>query len=89
MRLRPTADFHPVQRGWSAYFRNGDSGRRSTVVDGYVHERLALIPGRKHGLMGRNRTTPAGNRRPDQIGIFRLTGNAHPTTACQEVAARR
>jgi hypothetical protein len=85
MRLRPVADFNPVLRGWSAYFRNGDSGRRLNAVDRYVHEQLAIIPGRKHGLAGRNWTTHYSNGRPDRLGIFRLTGNAHWATACQEV----
>ncbi|MET9660757.1 group II intron reverse transcriptase/maturase [Streptomyces sp. NPDC006510] len=34
------ADINPVLRGWAAYFRNGNSGRKFNAVDGYVHERL-------------------------------------------------
>ncbi|WP_443035087.1 group II intron maturase-specific domain-containing protein [Streptomyces sp. BE133] len=30
------ADLNPVLRGWAAYFRNGNSGRKFNVVDGYV-----------------------------------------------------
>ncbi|MEU4302160.1 group II intron maturase-specific domain-containing protein [Kitasatospora aureofaciens] len=51
------ADLNPVLRGWAAYFRNGNSGRKFNAVDGYVHERLAIFASRKHGLAGRNWTT--------------------------------
>jgi len=30
-----------ILRGWKAYFRNGTSSRKFTIVDHYVHERLA------------------------------------------------
>ena len=63
-------DFMPVLRGWSAYFRNGDSGRRFNAVDGCAHEQLVLVPGRKHGLAGRNWTTHAA-RTPDRSGSRR------------------
>ncbi|MFD9286606.1 group II intron maturase-specific domain-containing protein [Streptomyces mirabilis] len=42
------ADLNPVLRGWAAYFRNGNSGRKFNVVDGYVHERLAIFASAKH-----------------------------------------
>lgn len=51
------ADLNPVLRGWAAYFRNGNSGRKFNAVDGYVHERLAIFASRKHRLRGRNWTT--------------------------------
>ena len=44
------ADLNPVLRGWGAYFRNGNSGRKFNAVDGYVHERLAIFASAKHGL---------------------------------------
>jgi group II intron maturase len=43
------ADLNPVLRGWAAYFRNGNSGRKFNAVDGYVYERLAILTSRKHG----------------------------------------
>ncbi|WP_377271623.1 group II intron maturase-specific domain-containing protein [Peterkaempfera sp. SMS 1(5)a] len=30
-------------RGWAAYFRNGNSGRKFNAVDDYVHERLLAV----------------------------------------------
>ncbi|MGW0771664.1 group II intron maturase-specific domain-containing protein [Streptomyces sp. NPDC002676] len=44
------ADLNPVLRGWAAYFRNGNSGRKFDVVDHYVHERLAIFASAKHRL---------------------------------------
>jgi group II intron reverse transcriptase/maturase len=75
------ADLNPVLRGWSAYFRNGNSGRRFNAVDSYVHERLAIFASRKHGLAGRNWTTRYSQGWLDRLGVFRLTGNVHWTTA--------
>ena len=47
-------DLNPVLRGWGNYFRNGNSARRFAAVDGYVHERIAILASRKYGLRGRN-----------------------------------
>jgi len=32
-----------ILRGWGAYFRNGTSSRKFTIIDNYVHERLAIF----------------------------------------------
>jgi len=47
-------DLNPVLRGWGNYFRNGNSARKFAAVDGYVHERIAILASRKYGLRGRN-----------------------------------
>ncbi|MFE0759627.1 group II intron maturase-specific domain-containing protein [Streptomyces smyrnaeus] len=45
------ADPKPVLRGWTAYFRNGNSGRKPRAVDGYIDERLTILPaGSDHPL---------------------------------------
>jgi RNA-directed DNA polymerase len=75
------ADLNPVLRGWSAYFRNGNSGRRCNAVDGYVHERLAIFASRKHRLRGRNWTTRFTYGWISRLGVYRLTGNVHRATA--------
>ncbi|MEV7190122.1 group II intron reverse transcriptase/maturase [Kitasatospora sp. NPDC093102] len=69
------ADLNPVLRGWAAYFRNGNSGRKFNAVDGYVHERLAIFASRKHGLRGRNWTTRFTYAWISRLGVYRLTGN--------------
>ncbi|MFD7057019.1 group II intron maturase-specific domain-containing protein [Streptomyces mirabilis] len=75
------ADLNPVLRGWAAYFRNGSSGRKFNVVDGYVHERLAIFASAKHGLAGRNWTTRFTYGWITRLGVYRLTGNVHRATA--------
>ena len=61
-----------VLRGWKAYFRNGTSSRKFTIVDHYVHERLAIFDSAKHGRTRRNwqRHDKAWLER---IGVFRLS----------------
>jgi RNA-directed DNA polymerase len=68
------ADLNPVLRGWGAYFRNGNSGRKFNAVDGYVHERLAILASRKHGLRGRNWVTRFTYGWITRLGVYRLTG---------------
>ncbi|WP_393073457.1 group II intron reverse transcriptase/maturase [Streptomyces sp. LN704] len=75
------ADLNPVLRGWAAYFRNGNSGRKFNVVDGYVHERLAIFASAKHRLAGRNWTTRFTYEWITRLGVYRLTGNVHRATA--------
>ncbi|MFF4763167.1 group II intron reverse transcriptase/maturase [Streptomyces sp. NPDC001292] len=75
------ADLNPVLRGWAAYFRNGNSGRKFNAVDGYVHERLAIFASRKHRLRGRNWTTRFTYEWITRLGVYRLTGNVHRATA--------
>lgn len=75
------ADLNPVLRGWGAYFRNGNSGRKFNAVDGYVHERLAIFASRKHGRRGRNWTTRYTYGWITRLGVYRLTGTVHWVTA--------
>jgi RNA-directed DNA polymerase len=75
------ADLNPVLRGWGAYFRNGNSGRKFNAVDGYVHERLAILASRKHGLRGRNWTTRFTYGWITRLGVYRLTGTVRRATA--------
>jgi RNA-directed DNA polymerase len=75
------ADLNPVLRGWAAYFRNGNSGRKFNAIDGYVHERLAILASRKHGLRGRNWTTRYTYGWISRLGVYRLSGNVHWATA--------
>ncbi|WP_411153436.1 group II intron maturase-specific domain-containing protein [Streptomyces sp. A30] len=75
------ADLNPVLRGWAAYFRNGNSGRKFNTVDGYVHERLAIFASRKHRLRGRNWTTRFTYEWITRLGVHRLTGNVRWATA--------
>lgn len=61
-----------VLRGWGAYFRNGTSSRKFTIIDSYVHERLAIFDSAKHGRTGNNwlRHDRAWLER---LGVYRLS----------------
>ena len=75
------AGLNRVLRGWGAYFRYGNSARKFTVIDSYVHERLAIFASTKHGLAGRNwqrRFTWAWCGR---LGVYRLHGTVRYGTA--------
>jgi RNA-directed DNA polymerase len=74
------ADLNPVLRGWGGYFRNGNSARKFNAVDGYVHERLAILASRKHGLRGRNWTTRFTYGWVTRLGVYRLTGTVRRAT---------
>lgn len=76
-----SADPNPVLRGWAAYFSNGNSGRKFNVIDGYVHERLAILTSRKHGQAGRNWATRYTCGWITRLGVYRLTGNVRWATA--------
>jgi hypothetical protein len=75
------ADLNPVLRGWGAYFRNGNSGRKFDAVDGYVHERPAILASREHGLRGRNWATRFTYGWVTRLGVYRLTGTVRRATA--------
>ncbi|WUH95631.1 group II intron reverse transcriptase/maturase [Streptomyces sp. NBC_00433] len=75
------ADLNPILRGWATYFRNGNSGRKFNVIDGYVHERLAIFASGKHRLAGRNWTTRCTYGWITRLGVYRLTGNVRRATA--------
>jgi RNA-directed DNA polymerase len=45
---------NPVIRGWGNYFRYGNSARKFTTVDSFVHQRLAKLASVKYGLPNRN-----------------------------------
>lgn len=74
-------DLNPVLPGWGAYFRNGNSGRKFNAVDGYVHERLAILASRKHGRRGRNWTTRFTYGWVTRLGVYRLTGTVRRARA--------
>jgi RNA-directed DNA polymerase len=70
------ARLNPVLRGWGNYFRYGNSSRKFTTVDSYVHMRLARLASMKYGLKHRN--WAKGNRFDlewlSSLGVYRLTG---------------
>ncbi|MDQ6782837.1 MAG: group II intron reverse transcriptase/maturase [Actinomycetota bacterium] len=67
-------DLNPVLRGWGNYFRNGNSSQKLSVVDSYVHERMARLASTKYGLHGLNWTTRFTYGWMTNVGIYRLSG---------------
>ena len=73
---------NPLLRGWSGYFRFGNSARKFSVIDSYVAERMAILASNKYGLSGRNWATRFTYEWLQHLGIYRLNGkvingNAH------------
>ena len=65
---------NPVLRGWGAYFRQGNSSAKFGAIDAYVHERVAKLASRKHGLAGFNWSDRFTWDWLGNLGIYRLTG---------------
>lgn len=68
------ADLNPVLRGWGAYFRHGNSAKKFTAVDGYVHQRMAKLASAKYKTRGLQITTRFNYGWMTGLRIYRLTG---------------
>jgi RNA-directed DNA polymerase len=74
-------DLNPVLRGWGAYFRQGNSSAKFGAIDAYVHERVARLASRKHGLRGFHWSNRFTWEWLGNLGIYRLTGTVRYPTA--------
>ena len=74
-------DLNPVLRGWGTYFRQGNSTAKFGAIDWYVHERMARLASRKHGLRGINWQDRFTWTWLSDLGIHRLTGTVRYPTA--------
>lgn len=74
-------ELNPVLRGWGAYFRQGNSSAKFGAIDAYVHERMARLASRKHGLHGINWVDRFTWVWLGGLGIYRLTGTVRYPTA--------
>jgi hypothetical protein len=70
----------PVLRGWSVYFRQGNSARVFGQINRYVHERLALFASKQHRQVGRGWTTRYPTSWLRELGVFRLSGTRGGST---------
>jgi RNA-directed DNA polymerase len=68
------ADLNAVLRGWGAYFRHGNSGRKFVAVDSHVHERMARLARVKYHLGGIRLASRFNYAWMTSLGIYRLTG---------------
>ena len=76
------AELNPVLRGWGNYFRWGNSSRKFSQIDTYVHERLALFDSKKRQRSGRRWGEVHNSSWATNLGVHRLTGTIrHGQTA--------
>jgi RNA-directed DNA polymerase len=68
------ADLNRFLRGWSGYFRHGNSGQKFAGLDRYVHLRLARYEMLRHGRRGWGWTTHYRLPWLRAIGVYRLSG---------------
>jgi group II intron reverse transcriptase/maturase len=66
---------NPLLRGWMNYFKYGNSSRTFSLIDSYVHERLALWWSKKHAKRGRRWKTDFTYQRYLESGIVKMQGN--------------
>jgi len=75
-------ELNPVLRGWGNYFRWGNSTRKFTQIDSYVHERLALFDSKKRKKRGRRWADEHNYAWFKGLGVHTLAGAIRrPTTA--------
>jgi RNA-directed DNA polymerase len=76
LALSATVDrLNPVLRGWGNYFRAGNSARKFTQIDSYVHERLAILASAKHKRSGRGWATTYNTAWFQRLGVHTLSGS--------------
>ncbi|MGH3848415.1 MAG: group II intron reverse transcriptase/maturase [Pseudonocardiaceae bacterium] len=68
------ANLNRVLRGWTAYFRYGNSSRKFRTIDSYLHERFAILASTKHGRTGRNWTNWFDWAWFTTLPVYRLSG---------------
>ncbi len=69
------AAINPILCGWMNYFCHGNSTRKFSQVDNYVHERLALWWSKKHHKSGRRWMVDFNKNRYKKCGVYQLSGN--------------
>jgi RNA-directed DNA polymerase len=76
MALSSVVDrLNPVLRGWGNYFRDGNSARKFTQIDSYLHERLAILARNKHQRSGRGWATEYNIAWFQRLGVHTLSGS--------------
>ncbi len=69
------ATLNQTLRGWGNYFRWGNSARKFTTIDAYVHMRLAMLASAKHGYTGRHWGRRFNLDWLKQFKLYHLSGN--------------
>jgi len=68
-------ELNPILRGWMNYYRFGNSSKKFSQIDSYVHEKLALWWNKKHQKTGRGWKTNFTYSKYKDSGVQRLSGN--------------
>lgn len=68
------ADLNPVLRGWGAYFRYGNSNRKFSAIDAYVHLQMSKLASVKYATRGRLLASRFDYGWMTGLGVYRLTG---------------
>lgn len=71
-------ELNPILRGWRNYFYVGNSARKFSQIDSYVHERLALFDSKKRHRAGRRWGQVHTQGWLSQVGVYRLSGTIRP-----------
>jgi len=82
-------ELNPVLRGWGNYFRWGNSTRKFTQIDSYVHERLALFDSKKRNQRGRRWAEVHTYAWFKGIGVHVLAGSVRYGTAATSSTSMR
>lgn len=80
-RCRLVASLNRRLRGWGNYFRWGNSARKFHLIDGYVHQRLAIFMSTKHGLRRRRNWARFDREWVHSVGVYQLTGTVRSRPA--------
>ena len=67
-------DVNAVLRGWSGYFRFGNSARHFTQIRDYALERLALVVAKRHHRTRAFGWSVVAFQSPNQLGLISLDG---------------
>jgi RNA-directed DNA polymerase len=67
-------ELNPILRGWGNYFRWGNSARKFSIIDSYVHRRLATLASNKEGRRGRNWKRRFTSSWIKSLGVHHLSG---------------
>ncbi len=78
-------ELNPVLRGWNIYFRTGNSARKFSQIDSYVHERLALFDSKKRQKSGRRWGKVHTNAWMATLCVYRLSGSVRYSTSATGV----
>jgi len=67
-------DLNRYLRGWSGYFRYGNSARHFSLIEHHAHNRLALFMAKRHQRSRAYGWWTVTYRSPDRLGLISLNG---------------